>query len=259
MMNEIGTAMPPEPSLAKKGDEIERGYWGHLSKQIPHYELFWRYHVFPLRVPNQIWLRDELDPLFEAIAITNYSAFVSIGRARQKIFINHENYKFVEEHYAALQRCCELGIKLIQRFDDLYESLTGQHSGVSGAKLEQFIDGRLDAYRNLLHDEMISTPKDERRRRLIPKFEKIDAYRLWSTVMYHLDRSDFVVAADQLKNDFKATCSHLEDAWKEMCGASQAILDNKEYLRRRDAGTAVASVGNPLAASGAIIVRNTSN
>jgi hypothetical protein len=259
MMNEVGTGKQAEPSLAKKGDELERGYWGHLSKLVPHYELFWRYHVFPLRVPNQIWLRDQLDPLFEAIAIANYSAFVSIGRARQKIFVNHENYKFVEEHYAALQRCCELGIKLIRRFDDLYESLTRQHSGVSSTKLGQFIDGRLDQYRNLLHDEMISTPKDERRRRLIPKFDKIDAYRQWSTVMYHLDRSDFVVAADQLKDDFKATCSHLEDSWKEMCAASAAILEHTEYIRRRDAGTAVACVGNPLAASGAIIVRNTSN
>ncbi|HET9406996.1 MAG TPA: hypothetical protein VFO39_07130 [Candidatus Sulfotelmatobacter sp.] len=259
MLNEIDAGIQAEPSLAKKGDELERGYWGNLSKLIPHYELFWRYHVFPLRVPNQIWLRDQLDPQFEAVAITNYSAFVSIGRARQKVFINHENYKFVEEHYAALQRCCELGIKLIQRFDDLYESVTRQQSGVSESKLEQFIDARLDQYRNLLHDEMISTPKGERRRRLIPKFDKIDAYRQWSTVMYHLDRSDFVVVADQLKDDFRSTCCHLEDAWKEMCRASQAILNHKEYLRRRDAGIAIASVGNPLAASGAIIVRSTFN
>jgi hypothetical protein len=115
-------------------------YWGHLSKLIPHYEVFWRDHVFPLRVPAQIWLRDALDPNFEAVAIANYSTFVSLGRARQKIFVDHENYKFVEEHYAALQRSCGLGIKLIQKFDDLYESLVGQRCGVSVAKLEQFIE-----------------------------------------------------------------------------------------------------------------------
>lgn len=248
-----------EPLLSRKGDEIERGYWGHLSKLIPHYEVFWRDHVFPLRVPGQIWLRDALDPNFEAVAIANYSTFISLGRARQKIFVEHENYKFVEEHYAALQRSCELGKKLIQKFDDLYELLAGQRSHVSVARLEQFIEKRLDKYRNLLHDEMLSTPKDEEGRRLIPKFEKIDEYRNWTTVMYHVDRSDFVIASDQLKTDFKATCSHLEDAWAQMCKASAEIVQLSEYLRRRSLGNAVGTVANPLTASGDWIIRNTSN
>lgn len=251
--------MPTEPLLARKGDETERRYWRHLSTLVPHYELFWRYHVFPLRVPNQIWFRDGLDQHFQAVAIANYSTFVSLGRARHKIFVNHESYKFVEEHYAALQRSCELGKKLIQRFDDLYDSLTGRRSSVSVAKLDQFIEKRLDQYRNLLHDEMLSTPKDERKRRLIPKFEKINDYRNWTTVMYHLNRSDFVVASDQLKADFMATCSRLEDAWEQMCKASAGILRLNEYLRRRSLGNAGGTVASPLTASGDWIVRNTSN
>lgn len=258
-MNKSTPTTPTEPLLARKGDETERGYWGHLSKLIPHYELFWRYHVFPLRMPNQIWLRDGLDPQFEAVAIANYSTFVSLGRARQKIFVNHESYKFVEEHYAALQRSCELGKKLIQRFNDLYESLTKRHSGVSDAKLEQFIEKRLDEYRNLLHDEMLSTPKDEQERRLIPKFEKINEYRNWTSVMYHLNRSDFVVASEQLKADFRATCSRLEDAWEQMCKASAEIVQLSECVRRRSLGKAVGTVANPLTASGDWNIRNTSN
>jgi len=248
-----------QPLLARNGDETERGYWGNLSNLIPHYEPFWRYHVFPLRVPNEIWFRDGLDPQFESLAIANYSTFVALGRARHKIYVAHENYKYVEEHYASLQRCCELGRKLIQKFDSLFESLTSRPSGVSVAKLEQFIQKRLDEYRNLLHDEMLSTPKDEQKRRLIPKFEKINEYRNWTTVMYHLNRSDFVVASDQLKSDFKATCSRLEDAWQQMCGASEKIIELKEYLRRRSQGTVIGTVANPLAASGDWITRNTSN
>ena len=248
-----------EPSLARDGDETERGYWGNLSSLIPHYETFWRYHVFPLLVPNQICLRDGLDPQFESLAIANYSTFVSIGRARHKIFVAHENYKYVEEHYAALQRCCELGKKLIQRFDHLFESLTKRRSGVSPSKLEQFIEGRLNDYRNLLHDEMLSTPKDEEERRLIPKFEKIDEYRNWSRTMYHFKRADFVVASDQLKDDFKATCSRLEDGWEAMCKASETIMDLQEYLRRRSLGSAIGTVVNPLKASGDWVIRNTSN
>lgn len=248
-----------EPLLSRKGDKVEREYWGHLSKLMPHYEVFWREHVFPLRVPGQIWLRDSLDPHFESVAIANYSTFVSVGRARQKIFVNPENYKFVEEHYAALQRSCELGKKLIQRFDDLYKSLTKRRSGVSVAKLDEFIHQRLNGYRNLLHDEMLSTPKDEQKRRLIPKFEKIDKYRNWTTVMYHADWPDFVIASDQLRTDFKATCSHLEDAWEQMCKASAGIAHLSEYLRRRNLGNAVGKVVNPLTASGNWIIRNTSN
>jgi hypothetical protein len=258
-MNEANANTLAEPSLARKGDEAERRYWRHLSPLVPHYEIFWRYHAFPLRVPGQIWLRDGLDPHFQAVAIANYSTLVSLGRARQRIFVNHEKYKFVEEHYAALQRSCELGKKLIERFDDLYESLTRRRSNVSAAKIDQFIDQRLNEYRNLLHDEMLSTPHDERKQRLIPKFDKINEYRDWTTVMYHLKRSDFVVASDQLKVDFRATCSRLEDAWEQMCKASNEIVQLGEYHRRRNLGEVVASVANPLTASGDSIVRNTSN
>jgi hypothetical protein len=77
--------------------------------------------------------------------------------------------------------------------------------------------------------------------------------------MYHLNRNDFVVASDQLKDDFKATCSRLEDAWESMCKASETVVESQEYLRRRNLGIAVASVANPLSASGNWIVRNTSN
>jgi hypothetical protein len=133
-MNKNTASTTTEPLLARKGDETERRYWRHLSTLVPHYESFWRYHVFPLRVLNQLWFRDGLDLHFHAVAIANYSTFVSLGRARHKIFVNHESYKFVEEHYAALQRSCELGKKLIQRFDDLYDSLTGRRSIVLGCK-----------------------------------------------------------------------------------------------------------------------------
>jgi len=118
---------------------------------------------------------------------------------------------------------------------------------------------RLNEYRNLLHDEMISTPKDERRRRLIPKFEKLNNYRIWTSVMYHMKRSDFVVAADQLRADFASTCSRLEDAWKSMCGVSGDIIELTDCLERRGRGLAVASVNNAVTASGTWFVRNTSN
>src|SRR5690242_7421395 len=100
------------PQLARKGDEIARGHWGHFRKLVPHYESVWQQHVYPLRIPDQIWLRDGLDPAFESFAIVNYSTFVALCRARQKIFVKTERYKFIEELYGTLQRSCELGIKL---------------------------------------------------------------------------------------------------------------------------------------------------
>lgn len=98
-------------------------------------------------------------------------------------------------------------------------------SPVSAAPLEQLIDGRLRQYRNLLHDAILAMPKDDQRRRLIPKPEHIDQYRRWTTVMYGFKPSHFVVAVEQLKSDFRATCSLLEEGWKRMSGASVDLKD----------------------------------
>lgn len=241
---EVGAARPPDPG--RDGDRYERGWWGHLKKQIPSYEDFWRMHVYPLRAPKQIWFRDNLDPALEAMAIASYSTFVALGRARHKIFVQHEKYKYVEELYAALQRVCELGLKLAEKFAVLYRSLLNERAPVQTADLNKFIDERLKKYRNLLHDVMLSTPKDERRRRLIPRVEKIDAYQTWTAVMYHMRQSDFVLAAEQLRADYAAACSYLERLWKSLCAASKDILEVAQFQERLKQGEVrLANFGAP--------------
>src|SRR5438128_1402333 len=46
-----------KPLLAREGDRTERDYWGNLSHLIPHYQIFWREHIFPLRQTGQVLLR----------------------------------------------------------------------------------------------------------------------------------------------------------------------------------------------------------
>lgn len=204
------------PRLHRFGDRIEQAYWGHLKKLVPHYEMFWQLYVLPLRADDSIWFQDGIDPQIETIAITNYSAFAALGRARHKIYSDNEDFRHVEELYMAIQRSLELGIKLVDEFGRLEMKLLRSKSCVSAGALAQFKEGRLSGYRNLLHDAILAMPK-EHKQRLIPKPNKIDAYRSWTRAMYHFDREDFVLASTQVKTDFMATCSLLEDAWETMC------------------------------------------
>jgi hypothetical protein len=218
-----------KPQLSRLGDKVERDHWGHLRKLIPHYETFWQTYVYPLRSKGSIWFRRAVDSDLETIAIASYSTYAALARARQKIHSDHEQYRYVEELYAHLQRSAEIGVKLIHSFNSFYAAVTRRRSSLSTQPLEAFIDDRLKAYRNLLHDPMLSMPKDERGRRLVPKPGCLASRKAWTSVMYSFSREDFVVASLQLKDDYRATCSHLEEAWKMMCGLSSELTQKAEF------------------------------
>ncbi|MHB2007854.1 MAG: hypothetical protein ACYCOX_07380 [Acidobacteriaceae bacterium] len=208
--------MEHAPRLQRFGDKTERQYWGRLRKLVPHYEAFWQLYVVPLRAPGSIWFRPDLDATVETIAITSYSTFSALGRAYEQVYSNKEGFRHIEEVYMAIQRSAELGVKLVNAFVLLERDLRHTAGTLSASQLEEFIENRLSKYRNLLHDAILPMPKEQKRRK-IPKPDRIDQYRLWTRVMYHYDDDDFVFASDQVKYDFRATCSRLEDAWKSMC------------------------------------------
>jgi hypothetical protein len=239
-------------NLTRLGDDLEKRNWNDFRRLIPHYETFWQMHVYPLRVPGSIWFRDGLDPTFESLAVANYSAFAALCRARQKIFLQHERYKFVEELYGYLQRACEIAVKLVARFEDLFVSIMSTKSGVSDRELMIFIQTRLDEYRNRLHEPLMATPKDSDGQRLIPKWEFLQKYTNWTNVMYHYDEAHFVRADIQLKTDFRAACSRIEDIWKAMCEASGPMLSRTDYNRRLTQGKndSQASTAVPFGTSG---------
>jgi hypothetical protein len=248
----------PIPAVANRvnlrsfGDDLEKQNWSDFRKLVPHYETFWQMHVYPLRVPGSIWLRDGLDPQFESLAIANYSTFAALCRARRKIFIQHEHYKHVEELYSYLQRACEIAVKAVARFEDLFLSVMNAESGVNAHELTIFIATRLDQYRNRLHEPLMATPKDLNGHRLIPKWEFLQKYTNWTKVMYHYEEADFVRADIQLKSDFGAACSRIENIWKTMCEASGPMLSRKPYSERRALGKNEheASTGAPFSISG---------
>ncbi len=214
--------MQTHPRLRKFGDKTERQYWDRLRKFIPHYEVFWQTYVVPLREQDSIWFREDIDPLLETVAIASYSTFLALGRAHQQVYANREGFRHIEEVYMAIQRAAEVGLKLIDAFFKLQEKYSRSHPLKSRAALDDFIKIRLSKYRNLLHDAILPMPKEEKRRK-IPKPDEIDNYRLWTRVMYHYNDDDFVVASDQAKDDFIATASRLEDAWKEMCALYESF------------------------------------
>jgi len=217
------------PRLGSEGDKIERDHWGHMRKLIPHYEMFWQRYVYPLRATGSIWFREDVDSDLESIAIASYSTYAALARARRRIYSSHERYQYLEELYAAVQRSAEIGVKLSNQFITFHRTMTRDPSPVSAGPLEEFQEHRLKRYRNLLHDAMLAMPKDEHGRRLIPKPEYIEKYRLWTTVMYDLSPAEFVVAGDQIKDDFRATCSLLQEAWKNMSDAYEDLLGHSEF------------------------------
>ncbi|MGB8496356.1 MAG: hypothetical protein WCE53_18315 [Candidatus Acidiferrum sp.] len=225
-----------------------------MKKLVPHYETFWQLYVLPLRADNSIWFQDGIDPQIETIAITSYSTFTALGRARHKIYSDNERFRHVEELYMAIQRSLELGKKLVDEFGRLEMKLLCSKSCVSAGPLVQFKEGRLSGYRNLLHDAILAMPK-EHKQRLIPKPDKIDVYRSWTRVMYHFDHKDFVVASVQVKNDFRATCSLLEDAWKAMCERHEQLAQVLPFSESRLYSLASgASLTGPPAASGDLYI-----
>lgn len=233
--------------IGKCGDKTEQLYWGRLGKLVPHYQTFWQLYVVPLRAPGEIWFRQDIDPGIETIAIASYSTFSALGRAYERVYAKHENFRHIEDIYAAIQRAVELGVKTVNSFASLERDLLRSGSSVSPSELEEFKETRLSKYRNLLHDAILPMPKNGGRRK-IPKLEKIDAYRLWTDVMYRYNDEDFVFAVDQIRGDFRATCSHLEAAWKAMCERYDFVkskLESQFFIVAGEIGFKGSLVGPP--------------
>jgi hypothetical protein len=214
--------MQNAPRLRRFGDKTEQRYWDRLRRFIPHYEEFWQLYVVPLRAPDSIWFRRDIDPREEKVAIASYSTFVALGRAYEQVFTNQDGFRHIEEVYMAIQRAGEVGMKLIDAFAALEVHLQNRPSTLSTVELDRFIKDRLSRYRNLLHQPILPMPKLGKRRK-IPKPNCIDRYQLWTTVMYDYDDEDFVFASVQAKDDFTATCSRLEDVWKAMCSRYSSL------------------------------------
>lgn len=208
--------MQTAPRLRKYGDKTEQQYWDRLRKFIPHYEEFWQLYVVPLRAPDSIWFRRNIDSYEEAVAIASYSTFAALGRAHEQVFGNRDGFRHIEEVYMAIQRAAEVGMKLVDAFAAFEERLLKKPSTLSNVALDRFIKDRLSRYRNLLHETILPMPKQDRHRK-VPKPHLIDQYRLWTRVMYDYHDDDFVFASVQAREDFAATSSRLEENWKAMC------------------------------------------
>jgi hypothetical protein len=243
-----------EAALLTEGDEIERSEWPALRRFFPSYESLWRRHVYPLRCQGSIYFRRGIDERFEQMAMNHYTTFVNLARARQKIETKVDDLKFWEEIYANLQRAAEVAVKTVEVFREICQECLGKRSAINTTGLAQ-VQESLRRYRNFLHDPVLATLKDEHAVRLIPRRDKLENYRLSTTVMYERDPRDFVPVDKQLWDDFLSLCSALQSVWKEMEEASTALVQNTRYVKLRDAGQPSVgfSTAVPLSVSGTII------
>jgi len=222
-------------SLLRDGDELEKGTWTELERYLSKYEVVWRMHVVPLRAPGTIYLRAGINPNLEIFAMNNYTAYVNMARALEKIGRNADDLKFAEEIWANLQRAVEVALKAAQAFSELYCDCTRKEAKFNSEQLDR-AETSVKIYRNRLHHPILATLKDENLTRLIPKRDKVDKYDLWTKVMFDRDPSDFVPVESQLRDDFSRVCSSLQDFWAQIEKLSVELLQNPEYQERMAAG-----------------------
>jgi hypothetical protein len=224
-------------SLVNQGDQLEQETWTKLQPYLSKYEEVWRLLVVPLRDINSIYLRPGIDADLETFAMNNYTAYVNMARALEKIESNADDLKYSEEIWACLQRAVEVAKKAADAFSKVYGECSRSGIRINTLQLDN-AEASVKIYRNRLHDPIPATLKDECGTRLIPKRDKLEKYSHWTTAMFDHDLSDFVPVESQLRDDFSRVCSSLQDVWTQIERLSEGLLQNAEYKRR-----SAASVG----------------
>jgi len=218
-------------SLVSHGDQLEQETWTTLEPYLSKYEVIWRMHVVPLRAPGSIYMRSGINPDLETFAMNNYTAYVNMTRALNKIESDADGLKYAEEIWANLQRAVEVAKKAADAFSNFYREYTKKEVKINTQQLDS-AEASVKIYRNRLHHPILATLKDENEARLIPKRDKIEKYNLWTKVMYDRDLSDFLPVETQLRDDFSRVCSSLQDLWAQIEKLSVDLLQNTDYKKR---------------------------
>jgi hypothetical protein len=244
------------PTLLKDGDELEQKTWAELRDYIGLYEAIWQTFSAPLRCEGSIYFRDGIDPDLELLAMCNYTAFVNVARALKKIGDIADDLKFSEEIWANLQRAVEVGKKALDAFEKVYESCCERKLKIDRRQLES-AEENIRQYRNRLHDPIAATIKEDSKIRLIPERDLLDKYDLWTKVMYHASREDFVTVEGQLRSDLWMVCQALQSAWAQMRDYGAELSSRRSFQAKLAAGVQSplyeASPVNRMGASGTIV------
>jgi hypothetical protein len=224
-------------TLLLDGDALEQRTWPVLRDYFPHYEVFWRMHLLPLRSDGSINVRRGIDEDFEFLAMFHYTAYENLAQAFEKIKKVNGSRFFPGEIYTNLYGANELATKAIEKWCVIYQECEKKEPRVDTSRFEELRE-RFRKYRNRIHEQLPAVVVGEHST-LIPRPEKIDQYARWSDVMYNSKPEDFVEIEVQVNNDFLALCSALESAWKRLCDLSVGLLENREYLQKRAKGKSV--------------------
>ena len=123
-------------SLVNQGDQLEQETWTKLQPYLSKYEKVWRLHVVPLRDINSIYLRPGIDADLETFAMNNYTAYVNMARAFEKIESNADDLKYSEEIWANLQRAIEVAKKAADAFSKVYGECSRSNARINTLQLD---------------------------------------------------------------------------------------------------------------------------
>jgi len=123
-------------SLVNQGDQLEQETWTKLQPYLSKYETGWRLHVVSLRDTNSIYLRPGIDSDLETFAMNNYTAYVNMARAFEKIESNADDLKYPEEIWANLQRAVEVAKKAADAFSKVYGECSRSDTRINTLQLD---------------------------------------------------------------------------------------------------------------------------
>ena len=185
----------------------------------------------------------------------NYTAYLNVARALDKIKKLEDDLKFSEEIWANLQRAVEVGKKAAAAYEKVYQACTRSPLKLKIHQLES-AEENIKTYRNRLHDPIPATKK-EAGTRLIPKRDRLKDYERWTAVMYHANSADFISVESQLRSDLGMTCQALQSLWAQMRDRSAKLVEQRSFQTKLAVGGRNpfqdASPVNPMGASGTII------
>ena len=225
--------MPETVNLLEHGDSVERREWERIRPHFPLYEKFWRQHIVPLRSSGTIYPRSGVDTDLESLAMHHHSCFVALSRAFRDV--SEGQFGDPEAVFANLQRACEMAKDVTHKFKELFCRCTGQTASVSDQGLQN-VHERVRPYRNFLHAPIMGTVRTPDGDVLVPKADVLERYPTWSSLREAPDE-DLVPMRELYWGFFKALCSALQDAWRDMIASSSELLASREYQVMQASGS----------------------
>lgn len=262
--------------LETHGDRWEQEWWPLVKNDFPAYEIFWQRYVVPLtnricgpQMSEREWtrLRPGVSDRLERMTMFHYSVFYNLARATERV--RKTSQLFPEDVFALLDTCGDNLIPfcrtILEILGDFGRSIPrGLPTQRGGEELAPFLE--VQEYRDaILHNPVLGHAMDRGASQL-PRRAALDSVKLSWRAVARLGPDEFVDSRELYKRLLAEITTFLEAKWRQIIAALDAVRDGEKFKKQwalqgllpiAGPPKPIASVLNPLSASGTIVVRGT--